>query len=376
MHLQQRGLRGVARTKLTFSSDRDGLRLQGPIANRDIKEIYIADYDGASQRRVTVNRPEHLSGVVARRPVDCLHVVPARVSRHLHLEHLPGHARNTRWRHRSRAQLAGGVVARRVAYRVHVEPRRQSGDLRHEPRRERSASPDEPPGHRLDADVVAGRQRDGVHVGSDRRAADLRRLGRRVGSPRRSPKGATPIGRPGPRRPSTRSPTPLRTGPGYDIEIYDVASASAGRSRSARGATRARCSRRTGATWRSRRRGAAGAGVHDRTRRPWAPPGDDAGKQLHAELVAVVAQRAAGLVGRARREPTEETTDAREHTQGGLRADGRHAGPGDAGRGLRQEAAARRAADPAAARDDGTPDRPPTPPEPVPSRRRSSHPSR
>jgi TolB protein len=56
VHLQQRGLRGVARTKLTFSSDRDGLRLQGPIANRDIKEIYIADYDGASQRRVTVNR--------------------------------------------------------------------------------------------------------------------------------------------------------------------------------------------------------------------------------------------------------------------------------------------------------------------------------
>lgn len=56
IHQQQRGLRGIARTKLTFSSDRDGVRLQTPVANRDIKEIYIADYDGASQRRVTVNR--------------------------------------------------------------------------------------------------------------------------------------------------------------------------------------------------------------------------------------------------------------------------------------------------------------------------------
>jgi TolB protein len=56
IHQQQRGLRGVARTKLTFSSDRDGERLQVPFANRSIKEIYIADYDGANQRRVTVNR--------------------------------------------------------------------------------------------------------------------------------------------------------------------------------------------------------------------------------------------------------------------------------------------------------------------------------
>jgi len=56
IHMQQRRLRGVARTKLAFSSDRDGQRIAGPVGARTIKEIYISDYDGANQRRVTVTR--------------------------------------------------------------------------------------------------------------------------------------------------------------------------------------------------------------------------------------------------------------------------------------------------------------------------------
>jgi TolB protein len=56
VHQDQRGLRGVARTKLAFSSDRDGQRMKGPVGPRDISNIYIADYDGANQRRVTVTR--------------------------------------------------------------------------------------------------------------------------------------------------------------------------------------------------------------------------------------------------------------------------------------------------------------------------------
>jgi TolB protein len=56
VHQQQRGLRGVARTKLTFSSDRDGDRVVGTVEKREVKEIYISDYDGANQRRITVNR--------------------------------------------------------------------------------------------------------------------------------------------------------------------------------------------------------------------------------------------------------------------------------------------------------------------------------
>jgi TolB protein len=54
IHEQQRGLKGVARTKLTFNSDRDGERVAGTIENRGSKEIYISDYDGELQRRVTV----------------------------------------------------------------------------------------------------------------------------------------------------------------------------------------------------------------------------------------------------------------------------------------------------------------------------------
>ena len=56
VHLQQRALRGVARTKLAFDSDRDGERMTGTVESRGVKEIYTADYDGENQRRVTVNR--------------------------------------------------------------------------------------------------------------------------------------------------------------------------------------------------------------------------------------------------------------------------------------------------------------------------------
>ena len=63
MHKQQRELNGVARTKLAFSSDRDGERLRGTIEQRTIKEIYITDYDGENQRRITVNRSLNITPV-------------------------------------------------------------------------------------------------------------------------------------------------------------------------------------------------------------------------------------------------------------------------------------------------------------------------
>jgi TolB protein len=56
IHQQQRNLRGVARTKFAFVSDRNRERLDGTVETRDTKEIYIADYDGANQRRLTVSR--------------------------------------------------------------------------------------------------------------------------------------------------------------------------------------------------------------------------------------------------------------------------------------------------------------------------------
>jgi TolB protein len=63
VHQSQRQLRGVARTKLTFSSDRNRERVTGTVENRDVKEVYIADYDGANQRRITVGRQLNITPV-------------------------------------------------------------------------------------------------------------------------------------------------------------------------------------------------------------------------------------------------------------------------------------------------------------------------
>ena len=56
IHRHQRGLEGVARSRLAFVSDRDSESTLGLVENRPVKEIYLADYDGANTRRVTVNR--------------------------------------------------------------------------------------------------------------------------------------------------------------------------------------------------------------------------------------------------------------------------------------------------------------------------------
>jgi TolB protein len=63
IHQQQRALRGVARTKLAFSSDRDRERVGGTIQDREAKEVYVSDYDGANVRRITTNRQLNLTPV-------------------------------------------------------------------------------------------------------------------------------------------------------------------------------------------------------------------------------------------------------------------------------------------------------------------------
>src|SRR5262245_50738436 len=44
LHKSQRGLSGVAQTRLVFDSDRDGERLGGTVEARGVKELYISDY--------------------------------------------------------------------------------------------------------------------------------------------------------------------------------------------------------------------------------------------------------------------------------------------------------------------------------------------
>ena len=63
VHKEQRGLNGNARTKIAFSSDRDGERIRGPVADRGISNIYMADYDGARQQRVTISKSLDISPV-------------------------------------------------------------------------------------------------------------------------------------------------------------------------------------------------------------------------------------------------------------------------------------------------------------------------
>lgn len=53
MYKQQMEGVGIARSRLTFSSDRTADLVSGPVANRDVQEIFIADYDGANPRKVT-----------------------------------------------------------------------------------------------------------------------------------------------------------------------------------------------------------------------------------------------------------------------------------------------------------------------------------
>jgi len=57
-HGKTRGLKGVAQTRIAFSSDRDAVRVSSRPSQSpgQGKEVYISDYDGANQLRVTVNR--------------------------------------------------------------------------------------------------------------------------------------------------------------------------------------------------------------------------------------------------------------------------------------------------------------------------------
>jgi TolB protein len=61
LHESQRNLRGIARTKLTFISDRNREAVLATIEKRDVKEVFTSDYDGANQTRRTINRTMNLT---------------------------------------------------------------------------------------------------------------------------------------------------------------------------------------------------------------------------------------------------------------------------------------------------------------------------
>ena len=61
IHQQQRGVRGVARTRLAFVSDRVRESLLGTVEKRNAKEVYVVDYDGANEQRITNSRDLNLN---------------------------------------------------------------------------------------------------------------------------------------------------------------------------------------------------------------------------------------------------------------------------------------------------------------------------
>lgn len=60
IHMQQVRLRGVARTKLAFVSTRDAERMGGA-TSRETQNVYISDYDGANQTRISVAKTLELA---------------------------------------------------------------------------------------------------------------------------------------------------------------------------------------------------------------------------------------------------------------------------------------------------------------------------
>ncbi len=61
VHKEQRGVRGVARTRLTYVSDRARESLLGTVEKRTAKEVWVVDYDGANELRITNSRDLNLN---------------------------------------------------------------------------------------------------------------------------------------------------------------------------------------------------------------------------------------------------------------------------------------------------------------------------
>jgi TolB protein len=88
IHHDQRTLQGVARTRLTFNSDRDEERLGGTVENRGAKEIYIADYDGENQRRITTGRQLNITSWWSPDSRSIVYTSYARGTPHIFVSHI------------------------------------------------------------------------------------------------------------------------------------------------------------------------------------------------------------------------------------------------------------------------------------------------
>ena len=296
IHKQQRNLTGVARTKLTFSSDRDGERMKGTVYDRRIKEIYIADYDGANPRRITVNRSLNINPVWSSDGKAIAYTSYRRGNfPDIYIQRIyegtppesPAHGTD-RIHNFLPAWSPDGTQDR-----VHDQPRRQPGDLRDGRQRHRTCAAS----RGIPASTRRRRGRRPATRSRSRPIAPARRRSTSSTPMGWASRGASPSNESWADR-ATWSPAPFneiayaaRSGPGFDIKIYDVADAARReRSPTAKGSNESPAFSPTGRhlAFASTRAGQP-ADLRRRPRRQRSAPGHQGRQQLHAELVALAA---------------------------------------------------------------------------------------
>ncbi len=210
IHEQQRALRGVARTKLTFDSDRDGERMTGTVEQRGVKEIYIADYDGENQRRVTATRSLNINPTWSPDARSIAYTSYRRGLPNIFISHIY-QATMEELTKNAGEQLAAGVLARR--HRGSRSPRRATATEIYVVNRDGSNVRRLTNNPAIDTTPTWSPSGTQIAFTSERTgdAADLHHRRRRPRTCSGSRRMATRIGRPGRRRRSTRSRT--RRGP-------------------------------------------------------------------------------------------------------------------------------------------------------------------
>ena len=126
-------LHGVARTKLTFASDRDGERMTGTVENRERQgDLHLRLRRREPARGSRSNRSLNITPELVARRHDRSPTPRTAAASPTSSSRTSTRARSTKSTkaHGRRPQLPAGLVARRHADRVHVHPRRQSRDLR------------------------------------------------------------------------------------------------------------------------------------------------------------------------------------------------------------------------------------------------------